>query len=88
MNETSDISYFSHLDDLIFIFNFNYWLLHWKIFNYSWILHNWSYVTFKFSLHGLGIINLSPNFILIIVIQIYLGSNLGLYFKNIKLQEF
>ena len=39
-------------------------------------------------LHGFGIINLSPNIILIIVIQIYLGSNLGLYFKDIKLQGF
>ena len=33
-------------------------------------------------------INVTPNILLIIVIQIYLGSNLGLYFKGINLQEF
>ena len=39
-------------------------------------------------LHAFGFINVTPNNLLIIVIQIFLGSNLGLYFKGINLQEF
>ena len=39
-------------------------------------------------LHAFGFVNVTPNILLIIVIQIYLGSNLGLYFKGIILQEF
>jgi len=43
---------------------------------------------FSALLHAFDIINLTPNILLIIAIQIYLGSNLGLYFKDIKLNEF
>ena len=39
-------------------------------------------------LHAFDFINVTPNILLIIVIQIYLGSNLGLYFKGINFQEF
>ena len=88
INETSEILYFSHLDDLIFIFLISiigfYIGKFLSIPGYSII----GPMLLSSFLHGFGIINLSPNIILIIVIQIYLGSNLGLYFKDIKLQEF
>jgi hypothetical protein len=87
-NGTSEILYFSHLDDLFFIF-----LISIIGFYIGKFLHIPGYsiigpMLLSSFLHGFGIINLSPNIILIIVIQIYLGSNLGLYFKDIKLQEF
>ena len=87
-NETSEVLYFSHLDDLFFIFLISiigfYIGKFLSIPGYSII----GPMLLSSFLHGFGIINLSPNIILIIVIQIYLGSNLGLYFKNINLQEF
>ncbi len=88
INETTEILYFSNLDDLLFIFIIS-------IFGYfiGKILSIPGYsiigpMLLSSSLHAFGFINLTPNILLIIIIQIYLGSNLGLYFKGINLQEF
>ena len=88
INKTSKILYFAHLDELIFIFIisiigfFTGKIL--SIPGYSII----GPMLLSSFFHAFGFINLTPNILLIIVIQIYLGSNLGLYFKGIKLQEF
>ena len=88
INETSEILYFSHLDDLLLIFIISimgYFIG--KILSipgYSII----GPMLLSSFLHAFDFINATPNILLIIVIQIYLGSNLGLYFKGIKLQEF
>ena len=88
IHKTAEILYFSHLDELIFIFIisiigfFTGKIL--SIPGYSII----GPMLLSSFLHALGFINITPNIVLIIVIQIYLGSNLGLYFKGIKLREF
>ena len=88
INETSKILYFSHLDDMLFIFLISIiGFFTGKIFSipgYSII----GPMLLSSFLHAFGFINVTPNILLIIVIQIFLGSNLGLYFKGIKLQEF
>ena len=88
INETSEILYFSNLDDLIFIF-----IISIIGFFVGKILSIPGYsiigpMLLSSFLHAFGFINITPNIVLIIVIQIYLGSNLGLYFKGINLQEF
>mgnify|MGYP001319753860 FL=1 len=88
INETSEILYFSHLDELHYIF-----IISIIGFFIGKILSIPGYsiigpMLLSSFLHAFGFINITPNIILIIVIQIYLGSNLGLYFKDIKLQEF
>ncbi len=88
INETSEILYFSNLDDLLFIF-----IISIIGFFIGKILSIPGYsiigpMLLSSFLHAFGFINVTPNIILIIVIQIYLGSNLGLYFKGINLQEF
>ena len=87
-NKTSEILYFSHLDELIFIF-----IISITGFFTGKILSLPGYsiigpMLFSSFLHAFGFINVTPNILLIIFIQIYLGSNLGLYFKGINLQEF
>ena len=88
VNETSEILYFSHLDDLLYIFTISIiGLFIGKILSipgYSII----GPMLLSSFLHAFDFINVTPNILLIIVIQIYLGSNLGLYFKGINLQEF
>ena len=88
INETSKILYFSHLDDMLFIF-----LISIIGFFTGKILSIPGYsiigpMLLSSFLHAFGFINVTPNNLLIIVIQIFLGSNLGLYFKGINLQEF
>jgi len=88
INETSEILYFSHLDDLLYIF-----IISIIGFFIGKILSIPGYsiigpMLLSSFLHAFGFINVTPNILLIIVIQIYLGSNLGLYFKGINLQEF
>ena len=88
INETSEILYFSHLNDLLYIFTISiFGFFIGKILSipgYSII----GPMLLSSFLHAFGFINVTPNILLIIFIQIYLGSNLGLYFKGIKLQEF
>ena len=88
IHKTAEILYFSHLDELIYIF-----IISIMGFFIGKILFIPGYsiigpMLLSSFLHAFGFINITPNIILIIVIQIYLGSNLGLYFKSIKLQEF
>ena len=88
VNETSETLYFSHLDDLLYIFTISIiGLFIGKILSipgYSII----GPMLLSSFLHAFDFVNVTPNILLIIVIQIYLGSNLGLYFKGINLQEF
>ena len=88
INKTSDVLYFSHLDDLFYIFTIS-------IFGFfigkTLSIPGYSIIgpmLLSSFLHAFDFINVTPNILLIIVIQIYLGSNLGLYFKGINLQEF
>ena len=88
INETSEVLYFSHLNDLLFIF-----IISIIGFFIGKILSIPGYsiigpMLLSSFLHAFDFINVTPNILLIIVIQIYLGSNLGLYFKGINLQEF
>ena len=88
INETSETLYFSNLDDLLYIF-----IISIIGFFIGKILSIPGYsiigpMLLSSFLHAFGFINVTPNIVLIIVIQIYLGSNLGLYFKGINLQEF
>ncbi len=88
INETSEVLYFSHLNDLFFIFIISIiGFFAGKILSIPGYSIIGSMLLSSF-LHAFGFINLTPNILLIIAIQIYLGSNLGLYFKGIKLQEF
>jgi len=88
INENSETLYFSHLDDLLLIS-----VISILGFFIGKILSIPGYsiigpMLLSSFLHAFGFIKLTPNILLIISIQIYLGSNLGLYFKGIKLQEF
>ena len=88
INETSELLYFSHLDDLLYIF-----IISIIGFFIGKILSIPGYsiigpMLISSFLHAFDFINVTPNILLIIVIQIYLGSNLGLYFKGINFQEF
>ena len=88
VNETSKVLYFSHLDDLLFIF-----IISIIGFFIGKILSIPGYsiigaMLLSSFLHAFGFVNVTPNILLVIIIQIYLGTNLGLYFKNIKLKEF
>ncbi len=88
INETSEVLYFSHLEDLHFIFIISIiGFFIGKILSIPGYSIIGSMLLSSF-LHAFGFVNVTPNILLIIVIQIYLGSNLGLYFKGIKLQEF
>ncbi len=88
IDKTSEILYLSHLDDLFFIF-----LISIIGFFIGKVLSIPGYsiigpMLLSTFFHAFGFIDLKPNILLVILIQIYLGSNLGLYFKDIKLQEF
>ena len=88
INETSENFYFSHLNDLFYIFLIS--IIGFFI-GKTGSLPGYSIIgpmLLSSFLHAFDIINITPNIILIIVLQIYLGSNLGLYFKGIKLNEF
>ena len=88
INETSEILYFSHLDDLLYIFTISIiGFFIGKILSIPGHSIIGPMLLSSF-LHAFDFINVTPNILLIIVIQIYLGSNLGLYFKGIKFQEF
>ena len=80
INETSEVLYFSHLDDLLFILIISIvGFFTGKILSIPGYSIIGSMLLSSF-LHAFGFINVTPNILLIIVIQIYLGSNLGLYF--------
>ena len=88
MNRTPEVLYFSHLNDLLFIFIISIiGFFIGKILSIPGYSIIGSMLLSSF-LHASGFINVTPNILLIIFIQIYLGSNLGLYFKGINLQEF
>jgi len=88
INETSEVLYFAHLNDLLFIFIISIiGFFIGKILSIPGYSIIGSMLLSSF-LHASGFINVTPNILLIIFIQIYLGSNLGLYFKGINLQEF
>ena len=84
---TKEILYFSNLIDLPLIFVisfFGYIGRFLSLPGYSII----GPMVISAVLHSFDLVNLSPNVILIISVQVYLGSNLGLYFKNITFNEF
>ena len=88
INQNTEIVYFSDFIDLPLIF-----LISFLGFFIGKLLSIPGYsivgpMLFSGFLHAFDVISLTPNILLVIGIQIYLGSNLGLYFKGIKSQEF
>ncbi len=85
---SKEILYFSNLIDLplIFILSFlGYYIGRFlSLPGYSII----GPMIISAVLHSFDLVNLNPNVILIISVQVYLGSNLGLYFKGITFNEF